>query len=76
MLKVIEEHDTAIKELRSRLEGYYTVTRHLLERISYNLVSGQVSSVEDNVGSYEIKVDKLVRIIDLLESNLNRYVHK
>ena len=41
-----------------------------------NLVSGQVSSVEDNSGSYEIRVNKLVRILDLLESNLNHCFHK
>ena len=29
--------------------------------------------VEDIFGSYEIKVGKLVRIIDLLENNLNQY---
>ena len=39
----------------------------LFERINPNLVSGQVSSV----GSYEIKVGKLVRRIDLLENNLS-----
>ena len=52
------------------------MTRVLLERINYNLVSGQVSSVEDNFGSYEINIDELVRRIDLLESNLNQYFHK
>ena len=40
------------------------------------MVSGQVSGVDDNSGSYEIKVGKLVIIIDLLESNLNQYFHK
>ena len=44
----------------------------MLERINYNLVSGQVSSVEDNFGPYEIQVDKFVRRIGLLESNLNQ----
>ena len=33
LLKVIEERDTAINELSNRLEGYYTVTRHLLDKI-------------------------------------------
>ena len=74
--KVIEEKYFAIKELSNRLEGYYTCTRVLLERINYKLVEHQRSSVEDNVGSYEIKVDELVRIIDLLESNLNQYFHQ
>ena len=46
LLKVIEEKDIAVKELSNRLEGFYTVTRHLLERINYNLVENQISSVE------------------------------
>ena len=62
--------------MSNRHEGFYTCTRVLLERINYNLVSGQVSSVEDNFGSYEINIDELVRRIDLLESNLNQYVNK
>ena len=52
------------------------MTRHLLERTNYNLVEHQISAVEDNFGSYEIKVGKVVRIIDLLESKLNQYFHK
>ena len=72
IIKVIEDKDIAMKELRNRLEGFYTCMRVFLERASPNLVSGQVSSVEDNVGSYELKADKLVRISYLLESNLNQ----
>ena len=30
LLKVIEEKYIAIQELSNRLEGFYTVTRHLL----------------------------------------------
>ena len=70
-LKVIEEKDTAIKELSHRLEGYYTVTRHLLERINYNLVPGQISGVDDSCDYYENKIDKLARRVDLFETNLN-----
>ena len=75
IIKVIEDKDIAMKELRNRLEGFYTCMRVFLERASPNLVSGQVSSVEDNFGSYEIEVGKLVRRIDLLESNLSQYFH-
>ena len=75
LLKVIEERVIAIKELSNRFGVYDTVTRVLLERINSNLVPGHVSGVDDNVGSYEIKVGKLVRRIDLLESNLNHYFH-
>ena len=32
LLQVSEEKDTAIKELSTRLEGYYTCIRVLLER--------------------------------------------
>ena len=67
LLKVIED-----KDIGNRLEGFNTCTRVLLERINYNLVSGQVSSGEDMVGSYEKTTDKLVIIVDLLESNLNQ----
>ena len=75
VLKVAEERDIAIKELSNRLEGFCTCTRVLSEKINSNLVSGQVSGVEDNFGSYEIKVEKLVRI-GLLENSLNQYFNK
>ena len=32
LLKVIEDKDMSVTELSKRLEGYYTVTRCLLER--------------------------------------------
>ena len=73
LLKVIEDKDIAIKELSNQLTGYYTCTRVLLERINSNLVESQISGVDDNFGSYEIKIGKLVRRIDLLEFNLNQY---
>ena len=76
LLKVIQEEHTAIKELSNRLEGYYTCTRVLLERISSNLVESQISSAEDNFDFYEKKIDELVRRIDLLGTDLNNYFHK
>ena len=48
----------------------------LFEIITYNIVSGQPSSVGDNVDSYEIRIHKLVRRIDLLESDVNQYFNK
>ena len=66
----------AIKGLSNRLEGFYTCTKVLLERINSNSVSGQVSGVDDNFGSYDIHIDELVRRIDFLESNLNQHFHK
>ena len=76
LLKVIEDKDIAIKELSKQFTGYYTCTRALLEKINYNLISSQISGVEDNFGSYEIRIDKLARSIDLLESNLNQCFNK
>ena len=40
--------------------------------IIYTLVSGQTSSVGDMFDSYEIRIDRLVRIIDLFKPNLNQ----
>ena len=71
LLKIIEEKYTSIKEFSNKLTGYYTCTRVLLEEINYNIIESQVSGVDDSFGSYEIKVHKFVRRIDLLESNLN-----
>ena len=71
-----EDRDIAIKELSKQLTGYSTCTRFLLGNINCNLVSGQTSSAGDNFDSYEIKVGKLVRRIDLLESNLKQYFNK
>ena len=71
LLKVIEDKVIAIKESSKQLTGYYTCTRVLLEQTSSNLVSSQTPPVGDNFDSYERKVGKLVRRIDLLESNLN-----
>ena len=72
----MKKRRVVVKQLSNRLEGYHTCTRVLLERITSNLVENQISAVEDNFGSYEIKVGKVVRIIDLLESKLNQYFHK
>ena len=59
--------ETAFKLLKVILKA---VTRHLLERINSNLVSGQVSGVDDNFGSYEIELTNyVIRRIDLLETN-------
>ena len=74
--KVIEGKYISVKELNKRLERHYTVTRFLFKQMNSNLASGQPSSVGDNFDSYAIKIDKLVRIIGLLESNLNQYFNK
>ena len=70
LLKVIEDKGIAIKELSKQLTGYSIVTRVLLD-INSNPVSGQTASVGEYFDSYEIEIDKLVRI-DLLGLNLNQ----
>ena len=52
------------------------MARVSLEKINSNLVPGRTSCVEDNFGSYEIKVGKLVRRIGLLDNNLNQHFNK
>ena len=64
LLKVVEEKDTAIKALSNKLEGYYTCTRFLLEKLNPNLIASQTVGVDDNFDSYEKKIDKLVRRIN------------
>jgi len=46
----------------------------LLERLNISIVEGRISNANNNnFESYEIKIDKLVRRIDILEQNLNQY---
>jgi len=46
----------------------------LLERLNISIVESRISNVNNNnFSSYEIKIDKLVRRIDILEQNLNQY---
>ena len=52
------------------------MTRLLLEKVNSNIVESQVPGVEDKLDYYEHKIDKLVRRIDLLETNLNHCLHK
>ena len=67
--KVIQDKDLAVEALARKLEGCTTCIKLLLERTISNIVEHQISGVDSNFDSYEIKVDKLVRRIDLLESN-------
>ena len=45
---MIEDKDTAINALSNKLEGYFTCTVFLLERINSNLVERQRSGVDSN----------------------------
>jgi len=74
LLKLVEEKDKAILELKSRIDGVGTKLQFLLERLNISIVEGRISNANNNnFESYEIKIDKLVRRIDILEQNLNQY---
>ena len=73
LLKLVEEKDNKINELKSRIEGVGTKLQYLLERLNISVVESRISSVNNNFDAYEIKLDKLVRRIDILENNLNQY---
>ena len=71
--KLIEEKDKSILELKSRIDGVGTKLQLLLERLNSNVIESRISHVNNNYDAYELKLDKLVRRIDLLEQNLNQY---
>jgi len=74
LLKLVEEKDKAILELKSRIDGVGTKLQFLLERLNISIVEGRISNANNNnFESYEIKIDKLCRRIDILEQNLNQY---
>ena len=73
LIKINEEKDKAILELKGRIDGVGTKLQYLLERLSISVVEGRISSVNHNFDAYEIKLDKLVRRLDILEQNLNQY---
>ena len=73
LLKLVEEKDDKINQLKSRIDGVGTKLQFLIERLNISVVDSRVSSVNNNFNAYEIKLDKLVRRIDLLENNLNQY---
>ena len=70
---IIEQKDVAILELRSRIDGVGTKLQFLLERINSNIIESRLSYVNNGYDAYEIKLDKLVRKIDVLEQNLNQH---
>ena len=73
LIKINEEKDKAILELKGRIDGFSTKIQFLLERLNISVVDSRISSVNNNFNAYEIKLDKLVRRIDILEQNLNQY---
>ena len=73
LLKLVEEKDNKINELKSRIDGVGTKLQYLLERLNISVVESRISSVNHNFDAYEIKLDKLCRRLDILENNLNQY---
>lgn len=73
LLKLVEEKDNKINELKGRIDGVGTKLQYLLERLNISIVEGRISDVNNNFDAYEIKIDKLVRRIDILENNLFQY---
>tara|TARA_Y100000389_G_scaffold34294_1_gene29166 strand:- start:409 stop:678 length:270 start_codon:yes stop_codon:yes gene_type:complete len=75
LLKLVEEKDDKINQLKGRIDGVGTKLQFLLERLNISVVESRISSNNNNFDAYEIKLDKLVRRIDLLENNLLQYFH-
>ena len=73
LIKINEEKDNKINELKGRIDGVGTKLQYLLERLNISVVESRISSVNNNFEAYEIKLDKLVRRLDILEQNLNQY---
>ena len=55
LIHMIQDKDDSSKALRNNIEGYYTCTRFVLERIHSNIVEHQISEVGHNSDSYDIK---------------------
>ena len=71
--QLVEQKDQSILELKSRVDGVGTKLQFLLEKINNNIVESRLHLNSNNYDSYEIKIDKLCRRIDVLEQNLNKY---
>ena len=72
--QMVEYKDDAILELKSRVDGVGTKLQFLLEKLNSNVIESRLGN--DNINNYnvyELKLDKLVRQIDILENNLNKY---
>ena len=65
LLKVIQDKDLAVEALARKLEGYNTCLWFLLERINSNVFEHQISGVDSNFNSYDIKLD-----INLLDESI------
>ena len=70
---IVEEKNKSIDLLRGRIDGVGTKLQFLLEKLNSNVIESRLSNVNNNYDAYELKLDKLVRKIDILEQNLNQY---
>ena len=73
LMRLVGEKDKSIHELTSRVDGVGTKLQFLMERLNISVIESRLGTVNNTFDSYEIKVDKLVRRIDLLENKLNQY---
>ena len=73
LIKINEEKDIAINQLKGRIDGVGTKLQYLLERLNSSVIESRTASVNNNFDSYESKIDKLVRRLDILKQNLNQY---
>ena len=54
LLKLFEEKDNKINELKSRIDGVGTKLQFLIERLNISVIEGRISNVNNNFESYEI----------------------
>ena len=69
-MKLIEEKDKSINELKGRIDGVGTCLRFLLERMNNNIVEGRIMTASNDFKSFEHKVDKICHRLDMLENKL------
>ena len=69
-MKLIEEKDKSINELKSRVDGVGTCLRFLLERMNNNIVESRIMTASNDFKSFEHKVDKICHRLDMLENKL------
>ena len=70
LMKLVEEKDKPILELKSRIDGVGTCLRCLLERMNHNIVEGRIMNASNDFKSFENKVDKIAHRLDMLENKL------
>ena len=69
-MKLVEENNKSILELKSRTDGVGTALRFLLERMNLNIVECRIMSASNDFKSFENRIDKICHRIDMLENKL------